>query len=145
MGGTEKYQRSRTAGALPKPANNLAEKAAAIVGNEAADGEEQKQHANGEPGTAKSEDDSHLVQDSGITGVIPPQTALATHASCSASISDPETVSGGLFSQKFTVFAVATSPLGWNVKRRYSDFLWLRQQLMAMYPGYYIPPLPEKK
>lgn len=31
------------------------------------------------------------------------------------------------------------------VVRRYSDFAWLREQLQEHYPGYLIPPLPEKQ
>mmetsp|Transcript_22651 Transcript_22651/g.31533 ORF Transcript_22651/g.31533 Transcript_22651/m.31533 type:complete len:429 (+) Transcript_22651:73-1359(+) len=32
-----------------------------------------------------------------------------------------------------------------TVVRRYSDFAWLREQLQEHYPGYLIPPLPEKQ
>ncbi|XP_031564851.1 sorting nexin-30-like [Actinia tenebrosa] len=32
----------------------------------------------------------------------------------------------------------------YNVRRRYQDFLWLRQRLLESYPTHIIPPLPEK-
>jgi hypothetical protein len=38
-----------------------------------------------------------------------------------------------------------TIPLDWVVKRRYSDFGWLRERLVQSFPGSYIPPLPVKK
>eukprot|EP00941_MAST-03F_sp_MAST-3F-sp1_P004895 g4895.t1 len=34
---------------------------------------------------------------------------------------------------------------GVSVIRRYSDFVWLQERLQILYPGYVIPPLPEKK
>jgi len=34
---------------------------------------------------------------------------------------------------------------GLQVVRRYSDFVWLHGQLSSEYPGYLIPPLPEKR
>jgi hypothetical protein len=35
-------------------------------------------------------------------------------------------------------------PFNWNVKRHNSDFFWLRNILIKMYPGIPLPPLPEK-
>eukprot|EP00501_MAST-03F_sp_TOSAG23-6_P001063 GSMAST32.ASY1.ANO1.1106.1 assembled CDS len=34
---------------------------------------------------------------------------------------------------------------GISIIRRYSDFVWLQERLQANFPGYIIPPLPEKK
>ena len=42
-------------------------------------------------------------------------------------------------------YLVVTEPLGYAVRRRYSDFLWLRNTLAARFVGICIPPLPEKK
>lgn len=56
----------------------------------------------------------------------------------------PEEVQGGLVSQGYTNFIVNTSPMGWSVKRRFTDFQWLRGTLLVQFPGYLVPPLPEK-
>lgn len=62
-------------------------------------------------------------------------------SSCtSASIKDP-----GFFSKKFIEYDLITPSLGWSVKRRYSDFLWLRNILTITNPGSFIPPIPTKK
>ena len=50
-----------------------------------------------------------------------------------------------MFSSSFVLFDVNTEPLQWNVKRRYTDFSWLRERLQSQFPGIYIPPIPSKK
>lgn len=45
---------------------------------------------------------------------------------------------------------VATEPLSWTVKRKFSDFQWLKAVLQVQFPGYFVlsrqvPPLPPKK
>ncbi|CAD8061070.1 unnamed protein product [Paramecium sonneborni] len=55
-----------------------------------------------------------------------------------------EKIPGGLFSASYYTYIITTEPIGWNVQRRYNDFLWLREILSKLYPGRYIPPLPKK-
>lgn len=66
-------------------------------------------------------------------------------------ISSPEKVEGGLFSSAYVTYLVTTHPLNYVVRRRYSDFEWLRKILFTLYPGVpvrcwlkKIPPLPKK-
>jgi hypothetical protein len=42
-------------------------------------------------------------------------------------------------------FKVRTPLLKWNVGRRYSDFIALRNYLQRIYPAQIVPPIPEKK
>ena len=42
-------------------------------------------------------------------------------------------------------FQVITHGLNWQVGRRYSDFIWLREYLTKFYPTQIIPPIPNKK
>jgi hypothetical protein len=44
----------------------------------------------------------------------------------------------------YILYNVNVSELDWVCYRRYSDFLWLRQILEEQFPGYFIPPLPNK-
>jgi PX domain len=60
-------------------------------------------------------------------------------------VSEPQVTGGGLFSKKYVVYTITTEPLGWIVKRRYSQFLKLREVLTATYLGSYLPPIPSKK
>ncbi|CAK75248.1 unnamed protein product (macronuclear) [Paramecium tetraurelia] len=55
-----------------------------------------------------------------------------------------EKIQGGLLSASYYIYIINTEPIGWNVQRRYNDFVWLREVLNKMYPGRYIPPLPKK-
>eukprot|EP00331_Platyophrya_macrostoma_P012674 CAMPEP_0176409234 /NCGR_PEP_ID=MMETSP0127-20121128/2388_1 /TAXON_ID=938130 /ORGANISM="Platyophrya macrostoma, Strain WH" /LENGTH=561 /DNA_ID=CAMNT_0017788597 /DNA_START=47 /DNA_END=1732 /DNA_ORIENTATION=- len=60
-------------------------------------------------------------------------------------VGDPELIKGGLFTPSYIVYKVTTKPFMWIVKRRFSDFFWLRAHLTKMYPNLMIPPIPKKK
>ena len=55
-----------------------------------------------------------------------------------------EKVSGKFFTKAYMTFIITTSPLNFNVHRRYSDFDWLRQILQNCYSSSVIPPIPKK-
>lgn len=46
-----------------------------------------------------------------------------------------EEVSTGFLSKTYTIYKILTSSKGWSVKRRYNDFLWLRNYLIKAFPG----------
>ena len=56
----------------------------------------------------------------------------------------PEKVEGGFFSKSYVTYLVTTIPLNIKVRRRYSDFDWLRQMLTNLYVGNVIPTTPRK-
>lgn len=61
-------------------------------------------------------------------------------------VSDPE-MRGGTFS-KYVSYAISVTPKlpgVINVRRRFNDFLWLREMLCKFAPGYFVPPLPPKQ
>lgn len=49
-----------------------------------------------------------------------------------------------MFSKKYTIFKITTSPLGIEVARRYNDFFWLRSNLLRDHPGLYVAPIDKK-
>jgi len=53
-------------------------------------------------------------------------------------------VEGKLFSKSYIVYIVTTSPLNYKVKRRFSDFEWLRQTIANVYGYCAIPTIPKK-
>ena len=59
-------------------------------------------------------------------------------------VKNPKSEKGKL-SQNYVSYEVCTEPSFWTVRRRYSDFIILRQILCKYYPRMLIPPLPEKK
>lgn len=59
-------------------------------------------------------------------------------------ISDPQTLSAG-FMQSYTVYVVKSTICADGVRRRYSDFDWLRDVLVARYHGVAVPLMPEKR
>jgi hypothetical protein len=59
-------------------------------------------------------------------------------------LGEPEIVQGGFLSGDYTMYPVHTSPMGWSVKRRYSDFAWLFDCIKAHFPFHYLPSMPDK-
>ena len=55
----------------------------------------------------------------------------------------PEKINGGFFGRDSISFTVAAIPLGFVVKRNYFDFEWLRDILLKLYNGNFIPSLPQ--
>jgi sorting nexin-7/30/sorting nexin-8 len=56
----------------------------------------------------------------------------------------PEKVEGGFFSKSYVTYLITTFPLNIKVRRRYSDFQWLRQIMSNLYIGCVIPTIPRK-
>jgi hypothetical protein len=59
-------------------------------------------------------------------------------------ISKPEKKDGGLFSRAYITYLITTTPFNFEVRRRYSDFEWLRSILADHFPAFLIPPIPLK-
>jgi|NOAtaT_7_FD_contig_21_8792507_length_414_multi_3_in_0_out_0_1 hypothetical protein len=49
-----------------------------------------------------------------------------------------------MFGSAYAVYTVKTAPYNWEVSRRFSDFEWLREILVKIFPSFIIPPIPEK-
>ena len=55
-----------------------------------------------------------------------------------------EKVEGKIFSKSYVSYLITTMPFNWNVRRRFSDFEWLRQTLVNNYSYCLIPSVPKK-
>ena len=73
------------------------------------------------------------------------RSELSKYENIKIEMSLGEKVTGKIFSKAYMTFLITTSPLNLNVKRRYSDFEWLRQVLQNLYTSNIIPPIPKKK
>ena len=60
-------------------------------------------------------------------------------------IKNPKPVETGFLTSNYVNYEVETALLEWIVRRRYSDFEWLRTVLVKYNPGQVVPPLPNKK
>ena len=58
-------------------------------------------------------------------------------------VTDPKIVSNGIFS-KTTNFLITTNPVNLKVRRKHSDFVWLRERLTTIFNLNIIPRLPKK-
>ena len=71
-------------------------------------------------------------------------TNFSKNENIKVKLSNPEKVSGGIFSKSFISYTVETQPFNFKTKKRYSDFLWLRNALSLIYANCVIPPLCKK-
>ena len=72
------------------------------------------------------------------------QTELAKFDNLEITISKPEKKTEGFFSKTYVTYMVTTLPASYIVRRRYSDFVWLRSTLQNHFPSNVIPPIPKK-
>ena len=59
-------------------------------------------------------------------------------------ISEPKVVEGNFFSKSYVSYLVETEPLGYQVRRRFNDFIWLHDILKSIYINVIVPPLYKK-
>ncbi len=59
-------------------------------------------------------------------------------------LSSPEKKDGGFFSKSYITYLITTKEPSLSVRRRYTDFEWLHQTLLELYPYMVIPPIPKK-
>ena len=59
-------------------------------------------------------------------------------------ISEPKVIEGNFFSKSYVSYLVETEPLGYQVRRRFSDFIWLHDILKSIYINVIVPPLFKK-
>ena len=71
-------------------------------------------------------------------------TPLAKEENPIIQVGFPEKVDGGFFSKSYVTYLVTTNPLNLKVRRRYSDFEWLRQMMKNLYVWNVIPTTPRK-
>ena len=60
-------------------------------------------------------------------------------------IKNPKSIETGILSSNYVTYDIETELMKWSVQRRFSDFEWLNNTLIKLFPGYIIPPLPKKK
>ena len=71
-------------------------------------------------------------------------TPISESGSVQIKLSSPEKVDGGIFGKSYVTYLIESSPFGFRVRKRYSDFEWLRNALTSIYVGCVIPPLCKK-
>lgn len=58
---------------------------------------------------------------------------------------NPQLTKKNMFDTSFILYELFTEKFNWIVKRRYSDFTWLRDCIRMLYPADLVPLLPKKK
>ena len=72
------------------------------------------------------------------------KTPLTSEENPTIQVGFPEKVEGGFFSKAYVTYLITTNPLNIKVRRRYSDFDWLRQMMQNLFMYNVIPTNPRK-
>jgi len=56
-------------------------------------------------------------------------------------VTESQIKKGGLFSFSYPTYQVSLKPLGWSVRRKETDFIYLWKYLLKIYNNMIIPPL----
>jgi sorting nexin-7/30/sorting nexin-8 len=72
------------------------------------------------------------------------QNELSQSNEVDIKLSFPEKVDGGIFSKSYVTYLMETIPMGFKIRKRYSDFDWLKNILSTVYINCVIPPLCKK-
>ena len=109
----------------------------------------------------KTEDSSALNRTSSISligneseyGIIIPDTKkckpcevtdIGKSNNVKISLSKPEKKDGGFLKKNYMTYLISTYPVSYQVRRRFTDFGWLRTALQTNFPTNLIPPIPKK-
>ena len=72
------------------------------------------------------------------------QTELSKYNKLKITVTKPEKKTEGFFAKTYVTYMVSTMPASYVVHRRYTDFTWLRNTLLNLFPANSIPPIPKK-
>ena len=74
-----------------------------------------------------------------------PKSKINDISEIKAIISNPRKINDSLYKNSYILYDITTPKMNWYVNRRYSDFVWLRDTLVSLFPTRMIPQLPKKK
>ena len=84
-----------------------------------------------------------IITESTIKTRTEEKTNLSSCENPKITVGDPKKITQGFFQlySSYIAYLVTTTPLDLKVRRRYSDFEWLRNTLIKLYPMNIIPSL----
>lgn len=71
-------------------------------------------------------------------------TPLSSVEDLVITLSSPEKKEGGFFTKSYVTYLITTNKLDLSVRRRYTDFDWLHQMVLQLYPYVVVPAIPKK-
>ena len=72
------------------------------------------------------------------------KTVVGGNVKTTVKITKEEKESTGMFSSD-VFYTIETNPIGFKVRRTSDNFMWLRRQMIELYPGAYVPPCESEK
>ena len=71
-------------------------------------------------------------------------TDIGKSQNVNITLTKPEKKDGGFLKKDYMTYLISTYPVSYKVRRRVTDFSWLRTALLTHFPGNLIPPIPKK-
>ena len=87
---------------------------------------------------------NHLFEQEFLQCRLNEKNGISEEKNLSIKISQPKIVEGNFFTKSYITYLVETNPFGFQVRRRFNDFLWLHDILKSLYINVIIPPLYKK-
>ena len=87
---------------------------------------------------------NHLFEQEFLQCRLTEKNGISEEKNLSIKISQPKIVEGNFFTKSYITYLVETNPFGFQVRRRFNDFLWLHDILKSLYINVIIPPLYKK-
>ena len=73
------------------------------------------------------------------------QQSKLNNIKVTSKIQNPRIINDSYIKPSYVLYDIITEPFNWVVTRRYSDFIWLKDTLQAIFPMEILPLLPKKK
>ena len=88
--------------------------------------------------------DNHLLEQELLQCRLSERNGISDEKNLVIKISQPKIVEGNFFSKSYVTYLVETNPFGFQVRRRFNDFIWLHDMLKQLYINAIVPPIYKK-
>ena len=91
-----------------------------------------------------SEEDYGLIIPDYIECIKSETTELSNYDNIEITVKEPKKIDNGFFSKAFINYLITTNQINKNVRRRHSDFVWLKERLSVIFNLNVLPRLPKR-
>ena len=92
----------------------------------------------------KDQIEEKIPQEKYTNCILIEETPISKENKIEIKVSEPKIEKGGIFSFSYSTYLIKTSPLNLEVRRRYSDFIWLYNILKSQFVNCIVPPFFKK-
>ena len=91
-----------------------------------------------------NDNNNHKIEQEFLQCKLTEKNGISSEQNLNIIVSEPKLTEGNFFSKSYLTYLIETNPLGFKVRRRFNDFIWLHDILKQLYINCVIPPLSKK-